>query len=274
VHTQRAIENIGMIALAAASSLGLVHVRAQAPATAVSARAAFEVATIKENTSGRDGGSLGFRPGGTFVASNISAANFVQSAFKTEPPLLSQQIIGLPGWASVVRYDVAAKISTDKPQDAMAAYAHVDEYLRSFLEDRFAFKAHLEKRELPVYALVVGGTGSKLQPSKLDCEKPEDRPKCGMSFAPGRITSPHMAVANLIGNLATASGRPVIDRTNVTGVFDIDLQWNAGPALADSASDAASIFVAVQERLGLKLDPTRASVDVLVVDHIERPTEN
>jgi uncharacterized protein (TIGR03435 family) len=246
--------------------------RAQAPPAA--RRLAFDVSSIKENTSGRDGGSMGFRPGGTFAGANIPASSLVHTAFTTNPPLLMQQIVGLPGWAASIRYDITAKIPADAPQDAAAASSHLPEYVRSLLEDRFAFKGHMDKQELPIYALTIAASGSKLRPSTLDCSKAEDRPKCLISFGPGRITGAHLTLANLLGTLAGATGRPVLDRTNLGGAFDVDLQWAAAAAPADASDDRASIFVAVQEQLGLKLESARAPMDVLVVDHLERPTEN
>jgi uncharacterized protein (TIGR03435 family) len=255
-----------MIALLAAGAIA----RAQAPDQAK--RLAFEVASIKEDTSGSDGGSMGFRPGGQFVATNIPAATLVGAAFRTEPRLLPQQIVGVPQWARAQRYDITARISTEHPDDAATAFQHLDEYVRSLLEDRFAFKAHMEKRTLPVYALLAPNGAAKLRASTLDCAKPEDRPKCSVSFGPGRMTGAHLELSNIVGTLAGTTGRPVLNRTNLDGAYDIDLQYAAGGPTPDAADDRPSIFAAVEEQLGLKLEPTDAAVDVLVVDQLQRPT--
>lgn len=145
-------------------------------------------------------------------------------------------------------------------------------YVRHLLEDRFALKAHLDKREMPVYELTAPNGARGMRPSTLDCSRPEDRPKCGVSFQAGHFSGPHFELSNLVGILGSAVGRPVLDRTNLTGAFDIDLRFAMGHASPDAVDQQPSIFTAVQEQLGLKLQSTTAPVDVLVVDHIEKPT--
>jgi uncharacterized protein (TIGR03435 family) len=258
---------------AAVSAIALLAAAVIVRAQASDHRLAFDVVSIKESKNPNPGGSAAFRPGGTFFATNIPASGLVSMAYRMTPQLLPQQIVGMPAWAEPTRYDITAKVAGTEAADLNALYAAQPRYVRSLLEDRFHFAARMEKRDLPVYALTAPNGTAKLRRSTLDCAKPEDRPKCFMSFDTG-IKSAHIQLSNVIGNIATASGRPVVDRTGLDGFFDIDLQYASGPPTPDAREQRPSIFAAVQEQLGLKLESTQASMDVLVIDHLEKPTEN
>ena len=136
--------------------------------------------------------------------------------------------------------------------------------LRSLLEERFTLRTHRDRRELPVYALVRSrpdALGSRLAVSTADCSK--DDAKCGFQGGPvGRIKADALTSDLLMQLLANASGRIVVDRTGLKGPFTIDLEWSPD----QTASDKPSIFTAVREQLGLKLESTRSPVDVLVID--------
>src|SRR5688572_21587287 len=138
-----------------------------------------------------------------------------------------------------------------------------------------------------------GRLGAKLRPSQVDCRarmealrrnepvppQPEGSRPCGIKYGPGLIDLSGMPVSSLAQWIANAAGRPVVDRTGLAGVFDVEMQWSSatsGPLRADAdpaspGADGPSIFTAVQEQLGLKLEVTKTSVDHLVIDHIERP---
>ena len=240
-----------------------VSLLAQAP----DERLAFEVASIKADDLPFTGGSAEFRPGGTFVA-NVPAWALVDLAFYRVVPFLPGQVIGLPEWANVTRYNITAKVPASEANDLSPERRAA--FVRSLLEDRFAFKAHMETRELAVYVLTIAPGGPKINPTQWDCSKPEDTPKCGIHFGAGHVTGSETMV-NVMGTLAGAVQRPIVDHTNLQGRFDVDLSWNA---TNDPASDQPSIFTAVQDQLGLKLESSRAPVDVLVIDHIEKPTED
>jgi len=263
---------LGIFASAALAGVSLSAQPSAPQAVSTSThRLAFEVASVKESKPDQEGGRFGFRPGGMFATSNWPLSALVKAAFRHEPPLLASQIVGLPEWVSETRYDITAKTSSDDaPRDAGSPLAHMDEYIRSLLEDRFALRTHIEEREMPVYALVIASGGSKLRPA-LDCSKPVNLPKCNARNGPGHIAGGHMLLTNLLATLAGQVDRPVVNRTNLEGSFDIDLQWNPAP-LTNATDERPSIFVAVQEQLGLKLESTRGPVDVLVIDHIDRPT--
>jgi uncharacterized protein (TIGR03435 family) len=190
------------------------------------------------------------------------------------------RILGGPAWMLSDKYDV------DTVGKENATTAERDAMVRSLLRDRFQLALHMERRDLPVYFLVVarvdGRLGPGLRRSEVDCLDPEARKKaaaaardtrivCGITFDSGVFTAGGTAVSTMLGELTAASGRAVLDRTGLTGNYDIELKWMPLP---DPNSNSVSIFTAVQEQLGLKLESGTASLEVLVIDRIEPPTEN
>jgi uncharacterized protein (TIGR03435 family) len=246
--------------------------RAQVPAPL-----AFEVASIRLNTSGAGGGGGGARPGGRYTFKNTSVWSLIGIAFG----LPSNRIIGGPDWTLMARFDINA-IGKDQPTPE-----EFSQLLMALLRDRFKLEAHRETRDLPVYSLVQarpGGTlGPGLRRSAVNCQDPEARKKayasappggrliCGLTDSGGTFTGGGIEISTLLTILTGASGRPVLDRTGLTGGFDVDLKWSQ--TLQDAA-DAVSIFTAVQEQLGLKLESATAPLEVAVVDRLERPSEN
>ena len=237
--------------------------------------ATFEAASIRLNLSGRDGGGGRPRGGGGYTFTNMPVRLLISLAYG----LPSDRIIGGPPWLSD-RYDVD---TVSKENATMAERAVM---LRSLLRDRFRLAVHMDRRDLPVYLLVLaradGRLGPGLRRSSVDCMDPEARKKaiatardtrmvCGITFDPGVFTAGGTAVSTMLGELTAASGRAVLDRTGLTGNYDIELKWTAQP---DPNSDNVSIFTAVQEQLGLKLESGMAPLDVVVIDRIERPSEN
>jgi uncharacterized protein (TIGR03435 family) len=232
----------------------------------------LEVASIKESQENR-GGALSIQPGGRFVATNIRVRDMVNMAFRTNPGLLSQQIIGLPPWTITTRYNVEARFSGDETTrtiDRTTSADIVGAYVRALLDNRFAFRAHLEKREMPVYVVTVAQNGFKPPASVLDCSNSDNFSQCDTTYASGRLASHHLDFAVLLNQLSSVTGRPLIDQSGLKGQFDIDLQWN--PEQLTDANDARpSIFGAVQE-LGLKLESGKGLVDALVIDRVEQPS--
>jgi uncharacterized protein (TIGR03435 family) len=256
------------------------------------AKPSFEVASVKPNKSGEAGMSIGTQPGGRYVATNTPLRMLILNAFA----LQGQQLVGLPNWASSERFDILAIAGKDIPQTKEGATA-IQLMLQSLLQDRFALRAHFETQELPAYALVLaradGTLGPQLKASPVDCEAlaaarraggPPDRGvgavgtvapaagerrPCSMRMGRGTITAGTMTMANLAGSLSSAVQRTVIDRTGLTGGFDLDLTYSL-----DQTADATSpsLFTALQEQLGLKLESVRVPTQVVVIDSIERPT--
>jgi uncharacterized protein (TIGR03435 family) len=247
-------------------------VRAQAPVTPP----AFEVATIKRSAALDAGGTAGFQPGGRFRAVNIDGRSLILSAYKPDAAgqrLLVSQLVGAPGWLAVERYDITARVGDDlAARTTTELFLTLSALLQSLLEDRFKLKTHHETRDLPLYALTLarkdGALGPQLTRSSSDCVR--DRDRCRMDVAAGHLRAGGVSLATLTLLLSGPLQSVVVDRTGLAGAVDIELDWSPD----QSASDKPSIFAAVQEQLGLKLESTRGPVDVLVIDHVERPTED
>ena len=233
-------------------------------------RPAFEVVAIKRSANLDSGGTLGLLPGGRVRTLNFDVRPLVAIAFRTRPPrtLDKSQVIGGPDWMSTERYDINAKISAELAATMNGDPLLMPKLVRSLLEDRFKLKMHYEKRELPVYALVLarkdGVLGPRMQPSAVDCEK--DRSKCMIRGGAGMFKGGGVTAETLATMLSNPAGRIVFDHTSLTGKYDVDLEW-----AEEAGSDKPSIFAAVQEQLGLKLESAREPVDVVVIDHVERP---
>jgi uncharacterized protein (TIGR03435 family) len=276
-----------VVGMAVLIAITRAQVRAQSASTD-----AFAVASIKPNVSGKDGGSMGFQPGGRFRALNIPAQSLIAIAFGAPGrSLLPVQIVGGPSWLATDRFDIEARVDSTLPSDVQSLSTHRSAMLRTLLEDRFKLKTHLETRQEQIYALVKARTdgrlGPGLRPSTVDClallqagrDNPSTAPSLpsactnGVEFGFGILSGSSVQISNLAPTLSGAVERLVVDRTDLTGNFDMDLHWTPG-VLADATSDAVSIFTAVQEQLGLKLESTTGPVDVLVIDHVEHPTED
>jgi uncharacterized protein (TIGR03435 family) len=248
----------------------------------------FEAASVKPNTSGDPGGSFGGRPGGQLIITNYTLRNIVRNAYG----LQDFQIVGGPDWFDSDRFDIVAKAANDAPP------AQMIQMVRTLLAERFGLAVHTETRELPVYALVMaradGRRGPQLRPAAVDCAallaargrgapptpaQPGDRPVCGMRTVPGRMVAGGYALGDVARNLAPFAGRTVVDKTGLTGTFDLDLTWTPDqipqapltPGAPPIDANGPSIFTALQEQLGLKLDSQRGPVEVLVIDRAEKP---
>jgi uncharacterized protein (TIGR03435 family) len=228
----------------------------------------FEVAAIKlSNPDNRD---LRLQQtNGLFVATGYTLQRLIAFAYDVE----LFQISGGPSWSHSERYDITAK----KERDPRLAKPDDDRYrVRALLADRFNLTIHRESKELPTYALVVGKNGSKLQIAK---------PHVGSSGVNGRGTQwtfTDAPVSMLVHILSQRLGRPVSDRTGLDGHYDFKLESaseQTQPMLGDSATGALdssgpSIFTALQEQLGLKLDAEKGPVEIIVIDRADKPTEN
>jgi uncharacterized protein (TIGR03435 family) len=220
----------------------------------------FEVASIKMNTSGGNWGpyasSVAFDASGRFTMIDGAAMVLIRSAFPD-----STEVVGAPDWVSAEHYDVQAKAAGDATREQRTLM------LRSLLADRFKLVAHEEPREQATYALMVersdGSLGPKLRHYSGDCAAPsEGAPVCGATISSSRIVASGWPMAALARNLRGKAGRVVIDRTGLVGDYEFILEW----------ADDVTIFTALREQLGLKLEPSRDPLPILVVDRIERPT--
>jgi uncharacterized protein (TIGR03435 family) len=280
-------------------------VRVITQATASEERPKFEVASVRENTSGSNQVSIGIEPGGRFGAYNLPLVTLIRSAYR----LQDSQLVGAPDWIETTRYDITAKADRDLPRSSPIGPPSTGMLmLQSLLEERFKLKVHSEVRDIPIYALVTAHSparpGPNLARSNVDCQPVGDAgrksappapkqgergwPQCGTSMGFGEIRAGARPMTVLASMLAQVVRRNVIDRTALSGAFDFDLRWTPDTLPArppgtpadqsirvngvDIDPNGPSIFTAVQEQLGLRLEATRGPVDVLVVDHVERPS--
>ena len=277
-------------------TLGVLAAASAALIAQVLADPSFEVASVKRNTSGTTRIAVNVQPGGRFTVTNMPLRTLIMNAYQ----LQSSQLIGAPDWIATERFDIVAKMAEDT-NSAQGAARPGDTrlMLRPLLAERFRLEVHNEQRELPIYALVVanrdGQLGASLRRSDIDCvalaattptapQPPNaDRPTCGMRLTPGLLTAGAIPLSQFTNALAPFLERIVINRTELVGNFDMDLSWTpeqvpqgtpppGAPPLPAIDPSGPSIFTAIQEQLGLKLESTKGPVDVLVIDHVEQPT--
>ena len=266
----------------------------------------FEVASIKPNKAPLSMITANQEPGGRFVATNQSLKDLIGLAYK----IRDSQIVGGPAWIGTDRFDINARADRELPPfNPTEEAGPLEQMLQSLLTDRFRLVAHRETRELPIFALVMarsdGRPGEKLRRSSTDCASmfadraragqpgpivAGDRPTCGMVVSPWSIRIGSGPLSQLTMVLTNMTNRFVVDRTGLTGNYDVDLQWTPqgmrigrppgdnppGPAFPAPPPDAngATLETAIQEQLGLKLDPQRGPVPVLVIERADPPTSD
>jgi len=205
---------------------------------------------------------------GNFKTVNVSLGALLQFAFGVP----ESRIVGDPGGLRSQMFDIEAKADgsvNDRLNKLPSDQGKLvkQQMIQALLADRFKLVVHRETRELPIYALLVAKGGSKLQATKDN----------GLMISSGSrsLNAQGVTVAVIAQELAKDVGRVVVDKTGIEGRFDVDLKWTPddGPVVGD-ADAAPSIFTAVQEQLGLKLEAQKGPVDVIVIDHLEAPSEN
>ncbi|HWF09546.1 MAG TPA: TIGR03435 family protein [Bryobacteraceae bacterium] len=249
----------------------------------------FEVASVKINQKAEGPSQISGPTPGRFVATNTPLRFIILYAYG----LLDHQLAAAPEWTWSTSIDITATYPAGSAPDDREVRAMV----RNLLNERFGFKAHSETREMPAYALTLarkdGRLGPRMNRSEVDCAKwtaekrptanaggrssvspTGKRPACGMLASRRFLTGGTRTAQQLAVTLQSMLGRPVVDQTGLAGAWDVDLQWTSDNNSETSQGDAPSIFTAVQEQLGLKLVPAKTSVDVLVVDNVERPAQN
>ena len=268
------MRTIAAISLALLTFVG--QLRSQAP------QPAFEVASIRKNTS------VGARilmdgSGGRYTVTNATLRVLIQNAYE----IVDAQLVGGPRWVDTDRFDLNASRGG-------APVTQVPAMMRTLLADRFDLKVHHEMRDMPMYTLVMarkdGTPGAALK--KADCDDRagvdaaivRSRDKvlpCHVHFVgPGRLRAGGIGMHNLAAILTALVGRVVIDKTNLQGAYDFEMEWTADqsrPLAGDAPAPdpaGASLFTALQDQLGVKLTGGRGPVDVLVIDSVSPPTEN
>jgi len=292
---------LGLLAAASPVVFGLLHAtqsRGQSQDTTATALV-YDVASIKPNKSGTNMVRLMFTPDG-LSAANGTLQMLINAAYRVE----DNQISGAPNWMNSERYDIDAKMDSSTA-DELRKLSEDDRrevrqrMLQALLADRFKLTIHRETKELPVYALVIAKNGPKLQEAKPGdtypngIKGPDGRVGAGMTFMAGRgsVTGQGIPISDLVRFLSRQLGRKVEDKTGLTGKYDFTLQWTPdesqgamfkGPspepqgAASPPPPDASgpSIFTALEEKLGLKLESQKGPVEILVIDHVEKPSEN
>jgi uncharacterized protein (TIGR03435 family) len=232
----------------------------------------FDAASIRKSEAADLNGGSVVLPGPRFRATNMTLVGLIVAAYN----IPSYRIMGGPDWIRRDRFDVEAKAEEGTPM------ARVPSLIQMMLGERFSLVVHREKREIPTYSLVTTRDdqrlGLGLSRSDVDCGDSKTRqgtrngaPACGFTVGTGTIRGGAIPVDTLAQLLSQPAGRPVANHTNLQGSFNVDLEWS--PFGADTG-DAPSIFSAVQEQLGLRLQPDKALHDMLVVDMVQPPSAN
>jgi uncharacterized protein (TIGR03435 family) len=257
---------------------------------------AFDTVSIKPNKSD----TFSFRPGFTvdgYRASNQTVQLLIREAYGVDEYGLS----GIPDWLNSERYDIEAKI--DPPAaDALSRLTPEQlklarqQMLQALLAERFNLKVHRQTKDEPVYFLVIGKSGPKLQDAKtgktstlLNADGTSPRDKEQWQMVPGTeggqaIHASSATMKSLGDWLNRQLSRPVLDKTGLTGTYDFILEWIPDAAPTSSADAAnvvtlpgipgASLFTALQQQLGLKLEPGKGPIEMIVIDHVEKPSGN
>ena len=262
-----------LLLIAAVGTSALLHSQGPDQKTSV-----FEAASVKANTSGDSRGGGRTLPGGRVLFTNESLRTVIRDAYGQD------DVLGGPNWVDSDKWDIAATAAPGQPD------APTRLMMQTLLAQRFKLVAHLEQQEQPVYALVVSSShkplGSRIHPSVKDC--PIAGNTCGTRSSVGQVTGSAAELGDMTRTLSRLVGRRVIDRTGLTGRFDFTLTWTPDtlpprapgtlpeePITVNGVKidpNGPTLLTAIQEQLGLKLESTKGAVDVLVIDHVDRPT--
>ncbi|HVV47942.1 MAG TPA: TIGR03435 family protein [Bryobacteraceae bacterium] len=221
-------------------------------------RMAFDVASVKPSVSGAPSTS-DIQPG-RFHCTNKSVAWLMWIAYSIE----DNQLSNAPDWVRSAGFDIEARTQA---ASAAEMESHLGPLLQSLLEDRFHLKVHREDRQTTLYSLVVAKNGPKMKRSDTP------NPSMGNSLQDGKMVlkAEGLSMGGLARFLSRQAGRPVADKTGLSGNYDVKLEWSPDQN-PDSAAD--SIFSAIQEQLGLRIEATKGPVSFVVIDSVERPSEN
>jgi uncharacterized protein (TIGR03435 family) len=299
---------IGAASVTATISFGLAsppRIHAHSPQQTAAPVPSFEVASIRPTNSDVAGGFISYRDPGRLTAPHANTRLLILFAYHIK----NFQLMGGPGWVNSQGYDIDAKVDDSLAEKLrnLPVEQQLDQkrlMMRSLLADRFKLSVTLATKELPVYALVLAKGGPKL--NDVHSSSNPDDPAAGPTIStavghptaapPGRattftahdgenaLTAKSMSIPNLIDLLSGQLDRAILDRTTLKGAYDFTLQWAPEIAIPygirgpDNTpppdSTAPSIFTALQEQLGLRLELIKGPVDTVTIDHIEQPSEN
>jgi uncharacterized protein (TIGR03435 family) len=239
----------------------------------------FEVVSIKPNATRSDSAGTSTTDH-SLSAQNVTVRSLIQSAYRVQ----SHRIVGGPDWVNTDRFNVEAKMEPDPmPSRAPIDPTRPDRpalMMQSMLEDRFRLKTHREMRELSVYFLVVGKDGARLK-RPVEGQTGPAGPDAGSVNTNGsrariQLRGSSISMVRLAAVVGNQLDRPIVDKTNLSGEYDVILTWTPQGAedISPSPDAAPTVFTALQEQLGLKLESGKDLVEVLVIDSAQKPSEN
>ncbi len=251
----------------------------------------YEVSSIKlHKDDGHNFTSFNGTPDG-YRTTNTTMKNLVLNAFSSG---LQIEITGAPDWAADVRYDVEAKF-VPEVGDALKKLTPDDRnfvrryMMQQVLKERMNFAAHVDTKEVPAYDLVVGKNGSKLKESDPNAKDNGTMRMMQTDQGKASITAKGTQISNLARNLSGPAGRPIFDKTGLKGMYDVALEYAREPNLSANAPDGGptgnappvpsdpagpSLQSAIEDQLGLKLVPSRGPMQVIVIEHMDKPDAN
>ncbi len=243
----------------------------------------FEVASIKPNAANDNRVMIRMAPGGRFTATGVPLKMLIAQAYGVRP----FQISGGPGWIETDGWDVNAKMEDGAPDRVPPE--QVQALLRNLLEERFGLKVRRESKESSGYALVQGKNGPKLKQVEATARAGAAGPPGAARIRMGRglIQAEGMSMQLLAQQLSNQLGRPVVDKTGLAGAYEVELKFAPEPgamagfgpppppeAMQQADSGGPTLFAAIQEQLGLKLESTKAELPMIVIEAASKPTEN
>jgi uncharacterized protein (TIGR03435 family) len=258
----------------------LSQMNGQSNTTMVAKMPAYEVVSIKQPKGHPDSAGYGDLPNG-FSMKNLTLMPLIPDAYGV---LRNDQVSGWPGWATSARFDIEARMDAETA-DALHKLPKQQQevqrrlMMQSLLADRFKLKAHRATEVRTTYELVLAKGGSKMKEdnpnSDMDGNKEQDgvRPSTDWMVGDGKISGHAMPVSILVNHLQGAVGAIVVNKTGLTKRYDVVLHWDSTDGQGSNSTEP-SIFTAVEEQLGLRLKPAKTSVEVIVIDHLEMPSEN
>lgn len=231
---------------------------------AANAHPSFEVATIKPANPNEASGN--FRIGGHRIfIEDQTVDNLISVAYAVHP----KQIVDEPGWLGTEKFDIEGQADVA----GVANLRQIQEMLQELLKDRFDLKFHRDKRDLSIYAITVAKGGPKITRSAETSYGLPSQTGHGRGGQMERKFT-NNSMSDFALGMQAYLDRPVVDETGLPGRYDFTLKWTPDTSPASEPDAAPGIFTAVQEQLGLKLEATKGPADVLVIDHVERPSPN
>ena len=229
----------------------LLALQAQSPS--------FEVASIKPNRSAAVDSNMNSLPHGRLIATNITVMELIRFAYTMK----DYQISHAPRWLDSDRFDINAKTAESK----RTVLDDLKSQIRQLLEERFQLAIHRETKPMPVYLLTVAKGGPKLK-------RHDEGKGSGTRNRCGHLTGTRLTMDTIATALSRHFERDVLNRTQLEGKYDFELDWTPDTGPCPDAEPRPSIFTAIQEQLGLRLEPSKGPVGILIIDHIAHPSEN